>query len=160
VIHWNRTKQVAWTEIRLKVQEHGRQCTSRSGGSHGRQKLINRVSLTLFSISAATLKGTRSVHLVLPQIFCATFPLPQVSALLFLPSLLHLSLSFCHMCCKLHVSRKQNQPCSWNQVYDPFKDILSPSEVGEALPRYYLQGFRGIGARMMKLVVLLFFCSY
>lgn len=37
------------------------------------------------------LKGTSSVNLVLPQIFCATFPLFQVSVIVFLPSLsLHL----------------------------------------------------------------------
>lgn len=36
---------------------------------------------------ASMSKGTSSVNLVLPQIFCATFPLRQVSATVFLPSL-------------------------------------------------------------------------
>lgn len=44
-----------------------------------------------FSISASILKGTSSVLLALSQIFYATFLLPQVFALHFLPSLsLHL----------------------------------------------------------------------
>lgn len=66
-------------------------CTSRSGGSYGCQKVMSWVSLIPFSISAYLLKGTSSVHLVLPQIFCAAFPLSQVSVLFFFSSLsLHL----------------------------------------------------------------------
>lgn len=68
-----------------------------------------------------------------------------------------LTLSSCHTYHELHISRKQNQPRGWNELHDPLKEVLSPSEVSEALPRYYLQGFCGIVAHMMRCVVFFFF---